>query len=391
MPTDAPASAPTPTPTEVPEEADPISKDEAFSAVYQFKTEHAAEFICADYLLRDRDELFAEYDGVSEHMHLKVGQNRDWRYSADTAATTDTVYYWRDVEGTASPGRAASVLIGDMLEDLKSRTGEYSFTVTNYKVPESQNDLRDWQDLLWEDVNEIWHPNISRTGFDDELARLLPHQMDDGEYHFRSMTLGLPLAEDMWLLRPQFSFAYSGVCNYDSGQYNYTLRQFSDIPAEALTEDGLVPFKYYDGFIARYYILLKHGDVWQMQNYRLVKQRCGGGGEKTIDLSGLDICRAAVRLSSGAYNIYTDEDMIARIVACLDGKSITWEREYSAHGDSTWVKFYTSDAENARYAYKVVLFGPDGISIDDRQSEHGYTFAPADVIELESLLESLCA
>ena len=373
---------PTLTPSGTPGEAASISKNEAFSAVYQFKAEHAAEFICAGYLLRDRDELFAEYDGVSEHMQLNVGQNRDWRYSGDEPAITDTVYYWHDAEGTASPGRAASELIGDMLEDLKDRTSEYSFTVTSYQVPESQDDLRDWQDLLWEDVDEIWNPSISRTGFEDELARLLPLQLDDGEYGFRAETLSLPLVNDMWVVIPQFSFAYSGV---------YRLRQFSEIPAAQLTEEGLMPYQYDDGYASLYYILLKHGDVWQMQNYRLIKQRCGGSGEKTIDLSGLDICRAEVRLDTGAYNNYTDKEVIARIIACLDGKSIAWEREYRANGDCTWVKFYTSDAPDARYAYKVVLYGPDSISIDDRQSEHGYTFAPADVRELERLLESLCA
>lgn len=380
-PTMQQSAAPVPTPslTEAPEAETPISWEAALSAAAEFKAAHAAEFIGADYLLWGRDALFAEYDGSSEHMQLKVGRNRDWGYAADAPVITDSVYYWHDVAGTAEPGRAASVLLCDLLEDLKSRTGEYSFTLTDYRVPEIQTALRASQALLEEDVSRLWQEGMSRARFDDEVTRLLPKQMDDGDYSFRAETLALPLVEDMWVLIPAFSYAYDGVCE---------LRQFSDIPAAELTGDGLLPYQY--GYYPLYYILLKHGDVWQMQNNRLIRPRCGGGGAQSIDLSGLDICRVEVKLGSGTYKAFTNQDAIARIVACLDGKSITWERAYQAHGGSSWVKFYTSDAPDARYAYKVVIFAFDGISIDDRESEHGYTFAPEEVSALEQTLEALC-
>lgn len=207
---------------------EPISIDEAFTAVYRLKTDRANEFIGADYLLRDRNELFAEYDGVSDHLHIKVGENKDWE--KNYPVITDTVYYWHDSTREASPNRAAAVLLDDMLEDLKARGNEFSFHITQYKTPAYQNDLRDWQDLLWEDLHEVWYSSMPRDYFFNDLDRLLPYQMTDGDYSFQSETLALPLVEDLWVVIPQFSFAYSGT---------FRMLQFDQISPEELTVDGL--------------------------------------------------------------------------------------------------------------------------------------------------------
>jgi len=257
---DVSASAPVETQQQITEPTnDTVELDELFTAVYDAVTSRKGELFLYDYLSQDKSFTFSEYDG-SERQKLRIGSNGLY----GTTIVADTVYYWHDISGEASPEEAASILITDMLEDIKARgENDFTFTLTNYSVPARQ-ELFDQYDLLWNDVRMLWRDGLTAQELPGIIDTLFPQKASDGNYSMKSDSIAVALFDDMWIFAPTYRYSYKGVCNmYEDGErssYEYG-------------SDGLLTYSPPDDTMAQYFLLVKNGSVWQMQNWQLARQR----------------------------------------------------------------------------------------------------------------------
>lgn len=181
----------------------------------------------------DREIFFADYDGgAAEVLAAEPDGQRQ-----NSPLRTDSVYYWRDDSGEATPPQAARELVTLMLTHYQELPeSERKLTVTEYSVGEQK--LYSWEELpLMIGGSDPFASIIENRSYDAAVAEVrsrLARETQDAGAPFAYIDLAVALGEYMWVLAPACEAKYEGA-------------------VERREESG-------DAFI-----LMCDGNVWRMQ------------------------------------------------------------------------------------------------------------------------------
>lgn len=223
-------------------------------AISSLLERHEDKLPYADVLSVDRELLFPEYAGqvVMSHRY-----STDPVYVENTTCVTDDIYYWYDETGKATPQEAAQALVKVMLDSINMLPeDERTFKILDYNIPEQS--LYSREDLV-EYLSGSAVFDLDELSYDEavaEIERVFKEELEAAPI-FDWLPYMIGLGSDMWVLDPQFTFDYEGLCNMYSREEMDTFG--------FIAEDGLCREMQQGGDSVFVHVIIRSGKAWRMQ------------------------------------------------------------------------------------------------------------------------------